>query len=65
MRGASGSKINNNGVTMLKQACSSRYSGLLKLSNQRFKRASTPFLIFFRLHQKLTVWGGTMLRNLA
>ena len=39
--GASGSKVNNNGVSTLKQACSRQYSGLLKLSSQRFKRACT------------------------
>ena len=31
--GTSGSKINNSGVSTLKQVCSGRYSGLLKLSN--------------------------------
>ena len=37
---------------MLKQACSGRYSGSLKLSSRRFKHAqnwSTPFLILFSI----------------
>ncbi len=33
--GASGSKINDDGVSTLKQACSGRYSGSLKLSSRR------------------------------
>ncbi len=36
--GASGSKFDD-GVSTLKQACSGRYSGLLKLSSRRFVRA--------------------------
>ena len=37
--GASGSRINDYGVSTLKQACSRQYSGSLKLSNQRFEHA--------------------------
>ena len=50
--GASDSKINNDGVLTLKQACSGRYSGLLKLSSQRFEHAqnqSAPFFILFSI----------------
>jgi hypothetical protein len=37
--GTSSSKINDDGVQRtLKQACSGRYSGTLKLSSQRFQR---------------------------
>ena len=39
--GASGSKINDNGISMLKQACSRRYSGSLKLSSRRLSPSST------------------------
>ena len=37
--GASGSRINDDGISTLKQACSRRYSGSLKLSSRRFERA--------------------------
>ena len=50
--GASGSKINDDGVSTLKQACSGRYSGSLKLSSRRFKRAqnrSAPLLTLFSI----------------
>ena len=33
--GASGSKINDDGISTFKQACSGRYSGSLKLSSRR------------------------------
>ena len=48
--GASGSKINHDGVSTLKQAYSGRYSDSLKLSSQRFKHTqnrSAPFLTLF------------------
>ena len=50
--GASGSKINNDGVSTFKQACGERYSGSLKLSSRRFERAqnqSAPFLTLFSI----------------
>jgi hypothetical protein len=37
--GTSGSKFDDDGISMLKQACSGRYSGTLKLSSQGFERA--------------------------
>ena len=43
--GASISKINKDGVLILKQACSRRYSGLLKLSSQRFECAQFEALL--------------------
>ena len=48
--GASGSKINDDGISTFKQACSGRYSGSLKLSSRRFERAhnrSAPLLTLF------------------
>ena len=50
--GASGSKINDDGVSTFKQACSGRYSGSLKLSSRRFERAqnrSAPLLTLFSI----------------
>ena len=50
--GASGSRINDDGVSTFKQACSRRYSGSLKLSSRRFERAqnqSAPFLTLFSI----------------
>ena len=47
---ADASGINDNGISMLKQACSGWYSQLLKLSSQRLERAqnwSASFLTFF------------------
>ena len=43
----SGSIINDDGISTLKQACSGRYSGSLKLSSRSFECAqnrSAPFL---------------------
>ena len=48
--GASGSKINDDGISTFKQACSGRYSGSLRLSSRRFECAqnrSVPFLTLF------------------
>ena len=50
--GASGSKINDDGVSTFKQACSRRYSGSLKLSSRRFECAqnqSAPFSTLFSI----------------
>ena len=50
--GSSGSRINDDGVSTLKQACSRRYSGSLKLSSRRFERAqnrSAPLLTLFSI----------------
>ena len=50
--GASSSKINDDGVSTFKQACSGRYSGSLKLSSRRFERTqnrSAPFLTLFSI----------------
>ena len=47
--GASGSRINDNGVSMLKQACSERYSGSFKLSSRRFERAQNRSALFLTL----------------
>ena len=50
--GASDSKINDDGVSTFKEACSGRYSGSLKLSSRRFERAqnrSVPFLTLFSI----------------
>ena len=50
--GASGSKINDDGISTFKKACSRRYSGSLKLSSRRFEHAqnrSAPFLILFSI----------------
>ena len=50
--GASGLKINDDGVSTFKQAGSGRYSGSLKLSSRRFERAqnqSAPFLTLFSI----------------
>ncbi|MCG8625096.1 MAG: hypothetical protein MJE68_24250, partial [Proteobacteria bacterium] len=54
--GASGSKINDDGISTFKQACSGRYSGSLKLSSRRFKHAqnrSAPFLTLFSIAPKV------------
>ena len=59
--GASGSKINDDGVSTFKQACSGRYSGSLKLSSQRFERAqnrSAPFLTLFSIALEVNCLGG-------
>ena len=37
--GASGSKMSDDSVSTIKQACSGQYSGSLKLSSRRFERA--------------------------
>ena len=45
---------------MFKQACSGRYSGSLKLSSRRFKRAqnrSAPFLTLFSIAPKVNGLG--------
>ena len=58
--GASGSKINDNSVSMFKQACSGRYSGSLKLSSRRFERAhnrSAPLLTLFSIAPKVNGLG--------
>jgi hypothetical protein len=58
--GASGSKINNGGVSTLKQACSGRYSGSLKLSSRRFERAqnrSAPVFTLFSIAQEMNGLG--------
>ena len=58
--GASGSRINDDGVSTLKQACSRRYSGLLKLSSRRFERAhnrSAPFLTLFSIAPEINGLG--------
>ena len=58
--GASGSKINDDGVSTLKQACSGRYSGSLKLSSRRFERAqnrSAPFLTLFSIAPEINGLG--------
>ena len=50
--GASSSRINDDGVLTLKQACNKRYSGSLKLSSRRFEHAqnrSAPFLTLFSI----------------
>ena len=50
--GASGSKINDDGVSTFKQACSERNSGSLKLSSRRFERTqnrSAHFLTLFSI----------------
>ena len=63
--GASGSKINDDGVSMLKQACSRRYSGTLKLSSRRFKHAwnrSAPFLTLFSITPEINGLGGGTVR---
>ena len=39
--GASGSRINDDGVSTLKQGCSRQYSGSLKLSSRRFERTQS------------------------
>ena len=60
--GASGSRINNDGVSTLKQACSRRYSGSLKLSSRRFEHAqnqSTPFLTLFSITLEINGLGPT------
>ena len=54
--GASGSRINDDSVSTFKQACSGRYSGLLKLSSRRFERAhnrSAPLLTLFSITPKV------------
>ena len=58
--GASGSRMNDNGVSTLKQACSRRYSGLLKLTSRRFERAqnqSAPFLTLFSIAPEINGLG--------
>ena len=58
--GPSSSKINDNGVSMLKQACSRRYSGSLKLSSRRFERAQNqnpPFLTLFLIAPEINGLG--------
>ena len=58
--GASGSKIKDDGVSTLKQACSGRYSGSLKLSSRMFERAqnrSAPFLILFSIAPEINGLG--------
>ena len=58
--GASGSRINNDGVSILKQAYSRRYSGSLKLSSRRFKRTqnrSAPFLTLFSIAPEINGLG--------
>ena len=50
--GTSGLRINDDGVSTLKQACGRRYSGSLKLSSLRFERTqnrSALFLILFSI----------------
>ena len=58
--GASGSKINNDGGSTFKQACSGRYSGSLKLSSRRFERTqnqSAPFLTLFLIAPEVNSLG--------
>jgi hypothetical protein len=58
--GASDSKIKDDGVSTLKQACSGRYSGSLKLSSRRFERAqnrSAPFLSLFSIAREINGLG--------
>ena len=58
--GASGSKINDDGVSTFKRACSGRYSGSLKLSSRRFERAqnqSAPFLTLFSIAPEINGLG--------
>ena len=58
--GASGSRINDKGVSTLKQACSGRYSGSSKLSSRRFERAqnrSAPFLTLFSIAPEINGLG--------
>jgi hypothetical protein len=58
--GASRLKINDDDVSMLKQACSGRYSGSLKLSSWKFERAqnrSTPFLTLFSIALEINCLG--------
>ena len=58
--GASGSKINNDGISTLKQACSGRYSGSLKLSSRRFEHTQNqcaPFLTLFSITPDINSWG--------
>ena len=47
--GVSGSKINDDGVSTFKQACSERYSGSLKLSSRRFEHAPNRSALFLTL----------------
>ena len=59
--GASGSKINDDGISTFKPACSRRYSGSLKLSSRRFKRAqnrSAPFLTLFSIAPEVNSLGA-------
>ena len=58
--GASGSRNNDDGVSMLKQACSRWYSGSLKLSSRSFERAqnrSAPFLTLFSIAPEINGLG--------
>ena len=58
--GASGSRINDDGVSTLKQACSRRYLGSLNLSSRRFERAqnrSAPFLTLFSIAPEINGLG--------
>ena len=58
--GASGSKINDDSISMFKQACSGRYSGSLKLSSRRFERAhnrSAPLLTLFSIEPEVNGLG--------
>ena len=58
--GASGSRINDDGVSTLEQACSGRYSGSLKLSSRRFERAqnrSASFLTLFSIAPEINSLG--------
>ena len=58
--GASGSKINDNRVSTLKQAYSGRYSGSLKFSSRRFKHTqnqSASFSTLFSITPEINVSG--------
>jgi hypothetical protein len=55
-RGCKRFKINDDGVSTLKQACSGRYSGMLTVSSLRFEHAqnrSAPFLTIFSIASEI------------